>query len=108
MHWIIENCKTVRAADGITVIVDALKLLSVKHEKISCVFFFFFLFFDSSRKGDRGTQRGLPGRVQVDYRSGFAEAQCTPFIETAVDRRGAGGDFDVPWDAVPHRGSLSQ
>jgi len=35
MHWIIENCKTVRAADGVTVIVDALKLLSVKHEKIS-------------------------------------------------------------------------
>ena len=35
MHWIIENCKTVRAADGLTVIVDALKLLSVKHEKIS-------------------------------------------------------------------------
>src|SRR5258706_4944704 len=35
MHWIIENCKTVRAADGLTVIVDALKLLSVQHEKIS-------------------------------------------------------------------------
>lgn len=35
MHWIIENCKTVRAADGVTVIVDALKLLSVKHEKIA-------------------------------------------------------------------------
>jgi len=45
---------------------------------------------------------------QVDYRGRFAETQCAPFVEAAVDRRGAGGDFDVPWDAVPHRGSLSQ
>jgi len=45
--------------------------------------------------------------MQVDYRGGFAEAQCAPFIETAVDRRGTGGNFNVPWDAVPYRGSLS-
>jgi hypothetical protein len=34
MHWIIENCKTVRAAQGMTIIVDALKMLSVKHEQL--------------------------------------------------------------------------
>jgi hypothetical protein len=37
MHWIIENAKTVREAQGITIIVDALKLLSVKHEQLAYV-----------------------------------------------------------------------
>jgi hypothetical protein len=34
MHWIIENAKLVRASQGITVIVDSLKMLSVKHEQL--------------------------------------------------------------------------
>ncbi|PVF94747.1 hypothetical protein CPB86DRAFT_808407 [Serendipita vermifera] len=37
MHWIIENAKTVRDAQGITIIVDALKLLSVKHEQLATI-----------------------------------------------------------------------
>ena len=61
MHWIIENCKTVRAADGVTVIVDALKLLSVKHEKITYVRNCFSFSADEKIKleAQRGARRSI-------------------------------------------------
>ncbi|KAG8808488.1 Factor arrest protein 11, partial [Serendipita sp. 399] len=37
MHWIIENAKLVRNAQGVTLIVDALKLLSVKHDQLATI-----------------------------------------------------------------------
>jgi hypothetical protein len=32
LHWIFENCKVVRAANGISTIVQALKITSGKHD----------------------------------------------------------------------------
>ncbi|KAI0939241.1 hypothetical protein AcV5_000711 [Taiwanofungus camphoratus] len=32
LHWIFENCKVVRAADGLSNIVDAIKIASSKHD----------------------------------------------------------------------------
>ncbi|THV05469.1 hypothetical protein K435DRAFT_647364 [Dendrothele bispora CBS 962.96] len=32
LHWIFENCKIVRAANGVSVIIEALKLASSKHD----------------------------------------------------------------------------
>lgn len=35
LHWIIENCKVVRAANGATAIIEALKVASGKHDILS-------------------------------------------------------------------------
>ena len=32
LHWIFENCKVVRAANGVTSIVEAIKIASSKHD----------------------------------------------------------------------------
>lgn len=38
LHWIIENCKTVRAANGVSNIVEAIKLASSKHDLLRWTF----------------------------------------------------------------------
>ncbi|KAG8956756.1 Factor arrest protein 11 [Tulasnella sp. 424] len=35
LHWIIENCKVVRAANGVGTIIEALKVASGKHDLLS-------------------------------------------------------------------------
>ncbi|KAG9011844.1 Factor arrest protein 11 [Tulasnella sp. JGI-2019a] len=35
LHWIIENCKVVRAANGAVTIIEALKVASAKHDLLS-------------------------------------------------------------------------
>ncbi|OCB91552.1 hypothetical protein A7U60_g1178 [Sanghuangporus baumii] len=35
LHWIIENCKTVRAADGISIVAEAVKIANSKHDLLS-------------------------------------------------------------------------
>ncbi|KAL5527397.1 hypothetical protein ACEPAG_6188 [Sanghuangporus baumii] len=35
LHWIIENCKTVRAADGISIVAEAIKIANSKHDLLS-------------------------------------------------------------------------
>ncbi|KAI0053040.1 hypothetical protein FA95DRAFT_1552928 [Auriscalpium vulgare] len=37
LHWIFENCKAVRAANGVNNIVEALKIASRKHDLLSSV-----------------------------------------------------------------------
>lgn len=32
LHWIVENCKLVRSANGVSTILDALKIASSKHD----------------------------------------------------------------------------
>ena len=32
LHWIIENCKVVRAANGLSNIIEAIKIASSKHD----------------------------------------------------------------------------
>jgi hypothetical protein len=32
LHWIFENCRVVRAANGVSVIVEALKIANHKHD----------------------------------------------------------------------------
>lgn len=36
LHWIFENCKQVRAANGISIIVEAIKIVSSKHDLLWC------------------------------------------------------------------------
>ncbi|KAI5125053.1 hypothetical protein M0805_007476 [Coniferiporia weirii] len=35
LHWVIENCKTVRAANGISTVMEAIKLANSKHDLLS-------------------------------------------------------------------------
>ncbi|KAI0068880.1 hypothetical protein BV25DRAFT_1925031 [Artomyces pyxidatus] len=35
LHWIFENCKVVRAANGVSNIVEAMKIASAKHDTLS-------------------------------------------------------------------------
>lgn len=37
LHWIFENCKVVRAANGVSNIVEALKIAGRKHDLLWCV-----------------------------------------------------------------------
>ncbi|KAI0081683.1 N1221-domain-containing protein [Panus rudis PR-1116 ss-1] len=37
LHWIFENCKVVRAANGLSTIVEALKIASSKHDLLSSI-----------------------------------------------------------------------
>ncbi|KAI3596748.1 cell cycle arrest in response to pheromone-related protein [Moniliophthora roreri] len=39
LHWIFENCKTVRAANGVSSVIEALKIASAKQDFISQVLF---------------------------------------------------------------------
>lgn len=32
LHWIFENCKVVRAANGVSSVVEAIKIASHKHD----------------------------------------------------------------------------
>jgi hypothetical protein len=32
LHWIFENCKVVRSANGVSTIVEAMKIASFKHD----------------------------------------------------------------------------
>ena len=34
LHWIVENCNVVRAADGLSNIVDAMKIACSKHDRL--------------------------------------------------------------------------
>lgn len=35
LHWIIENCRLVRSLNGLSTIVEALKIASSKHDLLS-------------------------------------------------------------------------
>lgn len=37
LHWIFENCKIVRAANGVSAVVEALKIAGQKHDVLWCV-----------------------------------------------------------------------
>lgn len=37
LHWIIENCKVVRAANGISIAMEAIKLANSKHDLLRYV-----------------------------------------------------------------------
>jgi len=43
LHWIFENCKVVRAANGVSSIVEALKIAGRKHDLLWCVMVFLAL-----------------------------------------------------------------
>lgn len=48
LHWIFENCKVVRAANGMSNIVEAMKIACSKHDLLwYCTFFFQQAFPDS-------------------------------------------------------------
>jgi len=36
LHWIFENCKVVRAANGVSTIIEALKIAGRKHDLLWC------------------------------------------------------------------------
>jgi hypothetical protein len=38
LHWIVENCKVVRAANGINTIVEAMKIATLKHDLLWCLY----------------------------------------------------------------------
>jgi len=35
LHWIFENCKLVRSANGLSTIVEAMKIASSKHDLLT-------------------------------------------------------------------------
>jgi hypothetical protein len=45
LHWIFENCKIVRSANGVGTIVEAMKIASSKHDLLWYLFYFYFWLF---------------------------------------------------------------
>ena len=48
LHWIFENCKVVRGANGLPNIVEAMKIASSKHDLLWSVILLFPLSFTRS------------------------------------------------------------
>lgn len=70
LHWIFENCKVVRGANGLPNIVEAMKIASSKHDLLWSVI------FNSS----------LPQRVSYTLYSSLSEQDAARFQVSAQDR----------------------
>ncbi|KAG6903342.1 hypothetical protein C0995_013095 [Termitomyces sp. Mi166 len=51
LHWIFENCKVVRSSNGVSSIVEAMKIASSKHDMLWSVQIYSFSYFVSHAQG---------------------------------------------------------
>lgn len=73
LHWIFENCKVVRAANGVSTVVEAIKIASSKHDLLwyilssprSCSMFIFRFFPAYSRMRMRNIFTSLRQKGQT-------------------------------------------
>lgn len=89
LHWIIENCKLVRDANGINVIVEALKIASAKHDLLRSV--------------SSGRQLSLIDLLQFSVRCGYLPVQHHARGEAGLRRRSQHRTVCLFWHALLSR-----
>jgi len=88
LRWIFENCLLVRSADGVSKIVEALKIAGHKHDLLWSVHLVKF-------------QTSLI-RLQQHLRRGCTPSQCYSAGKVRPNRRSVDRGFCLSWNAIPH------